>query len=154
MSLMDQIKDYPIDPEAIGIWWLGQMGLLFKTADGHTLVVDPYLTDSAGEMSKQLPVDLSRIVPTELEPEDLDVDIFVSTHAHMDHADPETIRRTPKGSATFIGPALDTPVVVYCMTNHMATIAGDALLELGYCDVRYLDGGMRGWTGAGYPLLP
>ena len=69
------------------------------------------------------------------------------TDAHLTYQDIPAL-------ATFIGPALDTPVVVYCMTNHMATIAGDALLELGYCDVRYLDGGMRGWTGAGYPLLP
>ena len=105
MGLMDRIKSHPVDPDSIGIWWLGQMGMLFKTSEGRTLVVDPYLTDSAATEYPDLPVDLGRVVPIEMEPEELDVDVFASTHAHQDHADPVTISRTPKGRTAFVGPA-------------------------------------------------
>ncbi len=54
----------------------------------------------------------------------------------------------------FIGPDKSKPVVVYCMTNHMATIAGPALVTDGYCNVRYLDGGLSAWEAAGYPVDP
>ena len=44
-------------------------------------------------------------MPIFIEPEDLDVDIFLTTHSHEDHADAETISRLHKaGSTLFIGP--------------------------------------------------
>jgi len=40
-----------------------------------------------------------------VEPEELDVDVFVTTHSHHDHADPGTIRRfAKKADAIFVGP--------------------------------------------------
>jgi rhodanese-related sulfurtransferase len=51
-----------------------------------------------------------------------------------------------------VGDDLRQEVVVYCKTSAMALIAGQALVDLGYCAVRYLDGGMNAWETAGYPL--
>src|SRR5437588_12604338 len=40
-------------------------------------------------------------------PEELDVDHFLCTHSHYDHADPETIGRLRKQAVqTFVGPGL------------------------------------------------
>ena len=58
----------------------------------------------------------------------------------------------PDGLAKYLGPDLDAKVVVYCMSNYMSTIAGNALVAKGYRAVRYLDGGMGAWQAAGYPL--
>lgn len=56
--------------------------------------------------------------------------------------------------AAYLGPNLDEEVVVYCMTNYMSTIAGNGLVDLGYRQVRYLDGGMVAWKAAGQPIDP
>ena len=50
-------------------------------------------------------VDLRRIVPILVSPENLDVDIFTCTHNHQDHTDPETIRGLRhKDTTHFVGP--------------------------------------------------
>ena len=69
------------------------------------------------------------------------------TDAHLTYANVPAI-------AAYIGPDLMTRVVIYCKSNYMATLAGPALVALGYCNVRYLDGGMNGWKAAGYALDP
>jgi len=52
----------------------------------------------------------------------------------------------------FIGADKSKPVVIYCMSDHMATIAGPQLVSDGYCQVRYLSGGLNAWTAAGYSV--
>jgi len=69
------------------------------------------------------------------------------TDAHLTYADVPAI-------AAWIGPDLMTRVVIYCKSNYMANVAGPALVAKGYCNVRYLDGGMNGWVAAGYALDP
>jgi rhodanese-related sulfurtransferase len=54
----------------------------------------------------------------------------------------------------FIGTDKSKPVVIYCMTDHMATIAGPTLVTDGYCNVRYLLGGLGAWQSAGYAVNP
>ena len=44
-------------------------------------------------------------------------------------------------------------LVLYCRTGGMSAIAARALVKLGYTNVWNLDGGMVGWTEAGYPLV-
>lgn len=55
--------------------------------------------------------------------------------------------------AAFIGDDLSARVVVYCMSNYMSGVAGNALVALGYRNVSYLDGGMSAWTQAGNELV-
>jgi rhodanese-related sulfurtransferase len=54
--------------------------------------------------------------------------------------------------AEYIGPDLATEVVVYCRSGNMSNTAGNALVDLGYCAVRNLEGGMVAWEEAGFPL--
>lgn len=104
MSLMSEIRAYPVPSNAVAIWWLGQNGYIFKSPEGALASVDLYLTDSCGRRPTNK-INLSRRVPVLIEPEDLDVDLFACTHNHQDHTDPETISRLRiKDSARFLGP--------------------------------------------------
>jgi rhodanese-related sulfurtransferase len=54
--------------------------------------------------------------------------------------------------AAYIGDDLGAKVVVYCKSNYMSKLAGNALVDLGYRGISYLDGGMSAWTQAGQQL--
>lgn len=55
----------------------------------------------------------------------------------------------------FIGPNLDTKVVLTCLMGGMSQQAGDTLVAppYGYRNIWELTGGMTAWTAAGYPLV-
>jgi rhodanese-related sulfurtransferase len=53
----------------------------------------------------------------------------------------------------FIGPNLDTKVVLTCLMGGMSKSAGNALVALGYRNISELAGGMSAWTAAGYSLV-
>lgn len=46
----------------------------------------------------------------------------------------------------------EQPVVVYCRTGGRAALAAYALQELGFADVRSIEGGITAWIDAGLPL--
>ena len=50
-------------------------------------------------------------------------------------------------------PGKDEPVVLYCRSGSMSTVAAKALAEAGYTNVYELDGGFNAWKAAGYDLL-
>ena len=57
--------------------------------------------------------------------------------------------------ANVVDPALshkDQPVLVYCRTGGRAALAACALQELGFSDVRSIEGGITAWIDAGLPL--
>jgi L-ascorbate 6-phosphate lactonase len=83
-----------------GLWFLGQAGYVVR-AGGRTLVIDPYLSDAAGKLDPRF----SRLYPPPIRPQDLRADIFVVTHDHLDHLDPETIRAyRRKRDTDFVAP--------------------------------------------------
>ncbi len=103
MSLMQEIRSYPVPKHALALWWFGQNGYIFKTPEGTLISVDLYLTDSCSCLNPGF--NLSRRVPILISPEELDVDIFTCTHNHQDHTDPETIRNLRnKDTMQFVGP--------------------------------------------------
>jgi len=98
---MDDILNYTIPENQIGIWWLGQSGFIIKTPNGKITVIDAYLSNSAVNIR----LDLDRLTPIPIQPEELICDYYICTHNHIDHFDPETIERLKnKDSITFIGP--------------------------------------------------
>jgi L-ascorbate 6-phosphate lactonase len=102
---MQSIREYEVAADAVAFWFLGQNGFLIKDAAGCVIGIDLYLTNSCAESFAHLPYRVDRQLPVFIEPEDLDIDVFVTTHSHQDHADPETIRRLKsKVGISFLGP--------------------------------------------------
>ncbi|MFH1024387.1 MAG: MBL fold metallo-hydrolase [Planctomycetota bacterium] len=99
---MDRIRQQKMADSQAALWLLGQAGCVVRSA-GITAVIDPYLTDSVGASAP----DFTRLFPAPIAPEHLEADLFVVTHDHADHLDPETIRRYRHGTTTdFIAPHL------------------------------------------------
>lgn len=68
------------------ITWLGQAGLLFETG-GKTVLVDPYLSDSVEKIEPHN----KRRVAVDARFLQIQPDILLLTHNHLDHTDPETL---------------------------------------------------------------
>jgi L-ascorbate 6-phosphate lactonase len=99
---MKTVKKLELEANQAALWFLGQAGYLLRAA-GVTVAIDLYLSDSVQTI---LP-EFGRLLPVPLEPEDLAVDLYLVTHAHSDHLDPETIRRyRHKENTRFVAPRL------------------------------------------------
>jgi L-ascorbate metabolism protein UlaG (beta-lactamase superfamily) len=70
----------------MNITWLGQGGFLFEY-NGTRVVVDPYLSNCLASIQN-----LERLFPNPMEIKDLNPDMVISTHDHLDHFDPDTIQ--------------------------------------------------------------
>ena len=84
------------------IIWLGQAGLWFEY-ENLKVMIDPYLSDSVEAINsnnyRRVPVDESLF---ELKP-----NVMIFTHNHLDHYDPETVKRfiTSESGITVLAPA-------------------------------------------------
>ena len=101
---MNSIRDFRPPLNALAIWYLGQNGFILKFGNGPVIGIDLYLTNSCASTFAHLPFRVDRQLPIFIEPEDLDIDIFITTHSHQDHADPETLTRMDKSTPIFVGP--------------------------------------------------
>jgi L-ascorbate 6-phosphate lactonase len=98
------IADLIPPPGQLAMFWLGGAGFVLKAANAPTVAIDPYLSDSLDRFYswKRLPFS-----PISMAPEDLHADLVLTTHAHEDHLDPETIPGLAQSSAAvFVGPGM------------------------------------------------
>lgn len=80
--------------------FLGQAGYRIESC-GKCVLIDPYLSDSVGRSDPRF----SRLYPAPVDPGELHGDIYIVTHDHLDHLDPETIAGyRHKDSTKFIAP--------------------------------------------------
>jgi L-ascorbate 6-phosphate lactonase len=84
--LADRLRSCVIPAGQVGLFSLGQAGFVFKTAEGRTLVVDPYLSDACERM-----FGFKRMLPAPIAAEDLACDLLILTHEHADHYDLDTV---------------------------------------------------------------
>ncbi|ALA58108.1 rhodanese-like domain-containing protein [Nitrospira moscoviensis] len=49
-------------------------------------------------------------------------------------------------------PEKEAEIVLYCGGGFRSALAADALQQMGYRNVRSMEGGIRAWREAGYPL--
>ena len=49
-------------------------------------------------------------------------------------------------------PGKDEPIVLYCGGGFRSALAADNLQRMGYTNVVSMDGGIRAWREAGYPI--
>ncbi len=50
-------------------------------------------------------------------------------------------------------PDKNTRIVLYCGGGYRSALAADNLQKMGYRNVISMDGGWRGWTDAGFPVI-
>lgn len=104
ISSEDLIAEIHASREETGmhIWWLGQSGFLVQIA-GENLLLDPYLSDSATKKYADSETPHERMTGLVVAPSLLSfVNIVTSSHAHLDHLDPETLPHVLADGATFI----------------------------------------------------
>jgi L-ascorbate 6-phosphate lactonase len=99
-NLPRKIQNTIVEPGTLAIFWLGGAGFVFKTAGGRVVHIDPYLSDSLDRYYswKRLPLS-----PVPMAPTDVRADLVLTTHAHEDHLDPETIPGIVQASDALIG---------------------------------------------------
>jgi rhodanese-related sulfurtransferase len=49
-------------------------------------------------------------------------------------------------------PDKQVPIILYCGGGYRSALAADALRQMGYTNVLSMDGGIRAWRDAGYPM--
>lgn len=94
------MANWNLEGDKAGLWFLGQAGYYIKSGDTSVLI-DPYLTDSVGKSAPAF----KRAYPSPIEPSEIKADIYITTHDHTDHLDPETIAAyRHKESTAFVAP--------------------------------------------------
>lgn len=95
VTAAETIRDVQIAPGSVALWWLGQAGFVQKYPNGRVVYVDPYLTDYCERL-----LGLRRIMASVMLPEEVEADLYVTTHHHADHLDldalPAIVRRGEK----------------------------------------------------------
>lgn len=100
MRLAQRIRDTRIAAGQVGIFWAGQAGFIIKASSGSLIGIDLYLTDYCERAYGAF----KRIVPSPLEPNELELNILLSTHHHGDHLDIDAIPELLNGRTVFAGP--------------------------------------------------
>lgn len=49
-------------------------------------------------------------------------------------------------------PHMQAPIVLYCGGGYRSVLAAESLRQMGYTNVLSMDGGIKAWRAAGYPI--
>ena len=125
--------------QQVALFYLGQEGFLFKYHDTYVLI-DPYLSDYVDQNCCTETVKWIRRYPAPIAPEEFDfVDYILCTHAHFDHADPDTLSKLAKinSKAKFIAPEPIKDVIMsYGISEErMIGAFADKVIDLDGCKI-------------------
>lgn len=113
--MKEQILSTALLPDQIGIWYTGQVGFILKFREKYILI-DGYLSDYVDRNCCGL-VNWVRRYDAPIRGEDLDfIDFVFCTHAHYDHADPDTlsaIARVNRKAKFFVPAPIRETVIGY-----------------------------------------
>ncbi len=87
-SPVEHLSEAIVPAGRLLINWIGQAGFVFKSPGGHTLCVDPYLSNI---IEKYEGLESRRMYWPSFGLERFRVDGLFLTHDHIDHTDPETL---------------------------------------------------------------
>jgi len=104
--LAAQVESAVVHPGEVVLWSLAQAGICLKTSAGRIIYLDAYLSDCC-ERLFQFP----RLVPAPITPEEVHAHLWLSTHAHEDHLDPDVLPVIARDPAVrFIGSRACAPI--------------------------------------------
>ncbi|HEY5587098.1 MAG TPA: MBL fold metallo-hydrolase [Ruminiclostridium sp.] len=84
---------------SFNLTWIGQGGFILQIED-KKLCIDPYLSNSVFHLDG-----FQRVCEVPILPEDLDVDVIVCTHDHIDHLDEDSLKYTDMEHIFYVGPS-------------------------------------------------
>jgi len=96
MRLAERIKVLKVDKGEIALFYLAQAGFCIKTAGSKIIIIDAYLSDAAERLFA-----FKRMIPSVINPEEVDADLYLSTHSHADHLDPDALPEIAKNKKIF-----------------------------------------------------
>jgi L-ascorbate 6-phosphate lactonase len=96
MNLIEKIISTSVLKNEIALFYLAQAGFFIKTAGDKTIVIDAYLSDAVERL-----VGFKRMIPSVIKPEEIDADLYLSTHSHPDHLDPDALPVVARNKKTF-----------------------------------------------------
>lgn len=101
-SIANRLITLNVPQGSLAVCFIGQAGVIIKTPAGELAGIDLYLSDCCNRF-----FGFKRLMPKLLSPDELEFDFVISTHAHYDHFDPDSIPPLLEPEKTrFIG-ALD-----------------------------------------------
>jgi len=80
------------------IRWIGQSGYIL-TDKKTTIYIDPYLSDVVNRVAGR-----ERMVETPVMPKNVETDMIICTHNHLDHLDTDAIAQMNKDKILFLAP--------------------------------------------------
>lgn len=88
------------EPGTLAIYWLCQAGFVFKDSAGRVVCIDPYFSDVVEKR-----FGFARMMQCPMQAEELDADLLVCTHEHLDHMDVDALPVIAQNPRTeFAGP--------------------------------------------------
>jgi L-ascorbate 6-phosphate lactonase len=98
-ALEQRLRSLEVAPGTAAGLWLGRAGYWLKSPGGVSLLIDPYLTESAEAVWG-----VKRVVPPAIDHTRYAPDLFLSTHWHEDHLDPPVVRHyATRPDVVFVG---------------------------------------------------
>lgn len=86
MNLQNKINSTHIEPGSLGVFYLAQAGFCIKTTTGKRIFIDPYLSDACERL-----FGFKRMIPAPLQATEVEADLYLITHHHADHLDPDAL---------------------------------------------------------------
>ena len=96
MKLEERIKETKVNPGEVALFYFAQAGFCIKTVDNKIIAIDAYLSDACERL-----FNFKRMIPSVIKAEELDADLYLSTHEHADHLDPDSLPVIVKNKKTF-----------------------------------------------------
>jgi L-ascorbate 6-phosphate lactonase len=85
---------------SLAIYWLSQAGFVFKSPSEKIVYIDPYFSDVV-----ERKFGFKRMMPCPISPEEVNGDLLVCTHEHLDHMDTDALPVVSRNSRVrFAGP--------------------------------------------------
>jgi L-ascorbate 6-phosphate lactonase len=96
MRLAERIRSTQVNKGEVALFYLAQAGFCIKTVDNKIMIIDAYLSDACERL-----FNFKRMTPSVITAEELDADLYISTHEHADHLDPDSLPVVVKNKKTF-----------------------------------------------------
>lgn len=98
--LAEAIQNQQVENGSLAIYWLSQAGFVFKSTSGEIVYIDPYFSDVV-----ERKFGFKRMMMCPILPEEVNADLVVCTHEHLDHMDTDGLPVLARNPDThFAGP--------------------------------------------------